>query len=160
MVGLVGAGKSTILRKLNLGGVVTTIPTEGFNVETVEHKNIAYSAWDVGAAQEEIRTHGGHLYTNTTGIIFVVDANVRKSMGEARKELELLLNQEELRDAVLLVFANKQDLPGAMPTAEVAQELELRSLQGRNWYVQATCAASGAGMFEGLDWLTYAMAEK
>ena len=48
MVGLDAAGKTTILYKLKLGDVVTTIPTIGFNVETVEYKNIEFTVWDIG----------------------------------------------------------------------------------------------------------------
>jgi len=48
MVGLDAAGKTTILYKLKLGEIVTTIPTIGFNVETVEYKNIQFTVWDVG----------------------------------------------------------------------------------------------------------------
>ena len=48
MVGLDAAGKTTILYKLKLGEVVNTIPTIGFNVETVEYKNISFNVWDVG----------------------------------------------------------------------------------------------------------------
>ena len=47
-VGLDAAGKTTILYKLKLGEIVTTIPTIGFNVETVEYKNISFTVWDVG----------------------------------------------------------------------------------------------------------------
>jgi len=48
MVGLDAAGKTTILYKMKLGEVVNTIPTIGFNVETVEYKNISFNVWDVG----------------------------------------------------------------------------------------------------------------
>lgn len=48
MVGLDAAGKTTILYKLKLGEIVTTIPTIGFNVETVEYKNVSFTVWDVG----------------------------------------------------------------------------------------------------------------
>jgi hypothetical protein len=54
MVGLDAAGKTTILYKLKLGEIVTTIPTIGFNVETVEYKNINFTVWDVGG-QDKIR---------------------------------------------------------------------------------------------------------
>ena len=59
-----------------------------------------------------------------------------------------------LRDAALLVFANKQDLPNAMNAAEVTDKLGLHSLRQRRWYVQAACATTGHGMYEGLDWLS------
>jgi ADP-ribosylation factor protein 1 len=54
MVGLDAAGKTTILYKFKLGEVVTTIPTIGFNVETVDYKNISFTVWDVGG-QDKIR---------------------------------------------------------------------------------------------------------
>lgn len=62
--------------------------------------------------------------------------------------------QDELRDAVLLVFANKQDLPNAMNAAEITDKLSLHSLRQRHWYIQSTCATSGEGLYEGLDWLS------
>uniref|UniRef100_A0A1I7XQQ3 ADP-ribosylation factor 1-like 2 n=1 Tax=Heterorhabditis bacteriophora TaxID=37862 RepID=A0A1I7XQQ3_HETBA len=116
MVGLDAAGKTTILYKLKLGEIVTTIPT--------------------------------------IGLIFVVDSNDRERVGEAREELMRMLAEDELRDAVLLVFANKQDLPNAMNAAEVTDKLGLHTLRNRSWYIQATCATSGDGLYEGLDWLS------
>merc|ERR1711912_75620 len=147
MVGLDAAGKTTILYKLKLGEVVTTIPT------------IAFTVWDVGG-QDKIRPLWRHYYTNTEGIIFVVDSNDRDRVDEARDELNRMLSEDELRDAVLLVFANKQDLPHAMPAAEVADKLALHKLRSRTWYIQATCATTGDGMYEGLDWLSNTISKK
>uniref|UniRef100_A0A1A9WS82 small monomeric GTPase n=1 Tax=Glossina brevipalpis TaxID=37001 RepID=A0A1A9WS82_9MUSC len=111
MVGLDAAGKTTILYKLKLGEIVTTIPTIGFNVETVEYKNISFTVWDVGG-QDKIRPLWRHYFQNT------------------------------------------QDLPNAMNAAEITDKLGLHSLRNRNWYIQATCATSGDGLYEGLDWLS------
>ncbi len=107
------------------------------------------------------------------GLIFVVDSNDRERVGEARDELQRMLAEDELREAVLLIFANKQvssinsfftlftdsflnkqDLPNAMNAAEITDKLGLHSLRNRNWYIQATCATSGDGLYEGLDWLS------
>ncbi|XP_076361083.1 ADP-ribosylation factor 1 isoform X2 [Tachypleus tridentatus] len=148
MVGLDAAGKTTILYKLKLGEIVTTIPTIGFNVETVEYKNISFTVWDVGG-QDKIRPLWRHYFQNTQ-----VDSNDRERIGEAREELMRMLGEDELRDAVLLIFANKQDLPNAMNAAEITDKLGLHSLRNRNWYIQATCATSGDGLYEGLDWLS------
>jgi len=153
MVGLDAAGKTTILYKLKLGEIVTTIPTIGFNVETVEYKNISFTVWDVGG-QDKIRPLWRHYFQNTQGLIFVVDSNDRERIGEARDELMRMLAEDELREAVLLIFANKQDLPNAMNAAEITDKLGLHSLRNRNWYIQATCATSGDGLYEGLDWLS------
>eukprot|EP01012_Entosiphon_sulcatum_P048474 TRINITY_DN66960_c0_g1_i1.p1 TRINITY_DN66960_c0_g1~~TRINITY_DN66960_c0_g1_i1.p1 ORF type:complete len:195 (-),score=35.28 TRINITY_DN66960_c0_g1_i1:128-676(-) len=152
MVGLDAAGKTTILYKMKLGEIVTTIPTIGFNVEAVEYKNIKFTMWDVGG-QDKLRPLWRHYFNNTNGVIFVVDSNDKERVGAARDELHKMLAEDELRDAVLLVFANKQDLPNAMSTAEVTDKLALRSLQSRTWFVQGTCATSGEGLYEGLDWL-------
>ncbi|CAO3662965.1 unnamed protein product [Rhizopus stolonifer] len=147
MVGLDAAGKTTILYKLKLGEIVTTIPTIGFNVETVEYKNISFTVWDVGG-QDKIH------FQNTQGIIFVVDSNNCDCISEARDELQRMLNEDELKDALLLIFANKQDLPNAMNAAEITDKLGLHSLRNRHWYIQTACATSGDGLYEGLEWLS------
>ena len=159
MVGLDAAGKTTILYKLKLGEIVTTIPTIGFNVEAVEYKNISFTVWDVGG-QDKIRPLWRHYYSNTQGVIFVVDSNDRDRISEARDELHRMLNEPDLADANLLVFANKQDLPGAMNAAEMTDKLGLHSLQRRQWYIQSCCAPSGDGLYEGLDWLSSSLAGK
>ena len=233
-VGLDAAGKTTILYKLKLGEIVTTIPTigereerarrrraqslhsrfrcpflfpvfltplshlpplpSGFNVETVEYKNISFTVWDVGGQDKvkgaerdgplclllrsrlnlrstsspfsrlpfssQIRPLWRHYFQNTQGLIFVVDSNDRDRVGEARDELHRMLGEDELRDAVLLVFANKQDLPNAMNAAEITDKLGLHALRQRHWYIQSTCATSGEGLYEGLDWLSNNIASR
>ena len=94
------------------------------------------------------------------GIIYVVDSNDRERIDEAALELQKVLREDELRDSVLLVLANKQDLPNAMSVAEVTDKLGLHSLRSRQWYIQATCATSGDGLYEGLDWLSTALKNK
>ncbi|CAF3971956.1 unnamed protein product [Rotaria sordida] len=125
----------------------------GFNVETVEYKNISFNVWDVGG-QNKSPALWRHFFQNTRGLIFVIDSNDRERVGEARDELQRMLAEDELRDAVLLIFANKQDLPNAMNAAEITDKLGLHSLSNRNWHIQATCATSGDGCYEGLDWLS------
>jgi ADP-ribosylation factor protein 1 len=159
MVGLDAAGKTTILYKLKLGEIVTTIPTIGFNVETVEYKNINFTVWDVGG-QDKIRPLWRHYYSNTQGLIFVVDSNDRDRVADAHDELHRMLNEDELRDAVLLVFANKQDLPHAMPVPEITDKLGLHGIRNRKWYIQSACATTGDGLYEGLDWLSTAIHNK
>lgn len=159
MVGLDAAGKTTILYKLKLGEIVTTIPTIGFNVETVEYKNISFTVWDVGG-QTKIRKLWRHYFANTDGIIFVVDSNDRERIAEAEQELHNMLDEEELRNSVLLVFANKQDLPNSMSTAELTDKLKLNTMKNRKWYIQATCATQGSGLYEGLDWLSNELATR
>lgn len=56
----------------------------------------------------------------------------------------------ETRDAIILIFANKQDLPDAMKPHEIQEKLGLTRIRDRNWYVQPSCATSGDGLYEGL----------
>ena len=97
-----------------------------------------------------------HYYQNTDAIIFVVDSHDRdpQRIQDARDELQNLMNQEELKDAALLVFANKQDLPKAIPLAELTEKLGLNDLRKRTWHAQACCAKTGDGLYTGLDWLS------
>uniref|UniRef100_A0A5F7ZN68 ARF GTPase 3 n=1 Tax=Macaca mulatta TaxID=9544 RepID=A0A5F7ZN68_MACMU len=135
MVGLDAAGKTTILYKLKLGEIVTTIPTIGFNVETVEYKNISFTVWDVGG-QDKIRPLWRHYFQNTQGLIFVVDSNDRERVNEAREELMRMLAEDELRDAVLLVFANKQaghDL-GSQPSPPLFKQFSCLNLPSVHFY--------------------------
>ncbi|KAK7102256.1 ADP ribosylation factor 4 [Littorina saxatilis] len=157
MVGLDAAGKTTILYKLKLGEIVTTIPTIGFNVETVEYKNISFTVWDVGG-QDKIRPLWRHYFQNTQGLIFVVDSNDKERIDEAREELQKMLQETDLQEAVLLVFANKVDLPNAMTASEITEKLGLNQLRNKKWYIQTTCATQGQGLYEGLDWLSSQLA--
>lgn len=90
----------------------------------------------------------------------MVDSNDRDRIEEAREELRRMLNEDELRDAALLVFANKQDLPNAMSTAQMTEKLGLNALRQRSWYIQAACATTGEGLYEGLDWLASVLKNK
>ena len=152
MLGLDAAGKTTILYKLKLGEVVSSVPTIGFNVETLEYKKIKFTVWDVGG-QDKIRLLWRHYYQNTQGLIFVVDSSDKDRVDLAKEELHRMLGEEELRDAVVLVFANKQD-QGVMSVAEVAEKLALHTIKGREWNIQGTCALTGDGLYDGLEWLS------
>ncbi|XP_065362735.1 uncharacterized protein LOC135956246 [Calliphora vicina] len=151
MLGLDGAGKTTILFKLKLGEVISTIPTIGFNVETVEYKNISFTVWDIGG-QKTIRTLWYHYFPNTAAVIFVVDSSDVTRIETAKEELHEILQHDDLRNAVLVVMANKQDMPNALNVSELAKQLELHSLK-QMWHIQGTSATRGEGIYEGLDQL-------
>lgn len=168
-------GKTTILYRLKLGDVVTTIPTIGFNVETVEYKRLKFTVWDVGGQERvckphltlahitythartrahphtcmhtrscmhahtlhahthvnhpyksyyaniiaQIRVLWRHYFLNTDGIIFVVDSTDHERLNEAKDELWRMMEEHELKNAQLLVYANKQDLPHAVSPSVV-----------------------------------------
>ena len=65
-----------------------------------------------------------------------------------------MLNEEELRDAALLVLANKQDQPGARGAGDISEALKLGELRDRNWSIVACSAIDGRGVDEGMDWMS------
>eukprot|EP01084_Bolivina_argentea_P018653 34697_1 len=161
MVGLDAAGKTTILYKLKLNEIINTIPTIGFNVETVEYKNIEFTVWDIGG-QHKIRPLWRHYYHGADAIIFVVDSNDKERIDgnnnydddNARDQLHDVLSDDELCSATLLVFANKQDIQTSLSVNQISNKLQLNKLNNRDWYIQGASAKTGDGLFEGLDWLS------
>eukprot|EP00127_Corallochytrium_limacisporum_P006077 Clim_evm26s218 gene=Clim_evmTU26s218 len=156
MLGLDNAGKTTILYRLQVGEVVTTIPTIGFNVETVTFNNLKFQVWDLGG-QTSIRPYWRCYYANTDAIIYVVDSQDRDRVGISKTELFQMLQEDELKDALLLVLANKQDMEGAMTPAEVSEALGLSLLKNRTWQIFKTSAIKGQGLNEAMEWLANAI---
>jgi len=147
-LGLDNAGKSTVLYRLQMGDVVCTLPTVGFNVENIKYKNVDLTVWDIGG-QAKIRRLWRYYYENTEALIFVVDSNDADRLEEAKTELWKLLG--DLKEVPLLVFANKMDLPNAQK--DLASVLGLQRLKQREWHVQPSNAVHGHGLETGLDWL-------
>ncbi|KAJ3681644.1 hypothetical protein LUZ60_014217 [Juncus effusus] len=158
MLGLDAAGKTTILYKLHIGDVLSTVPTIGFNVEKVQYKNVMFTVWDVGG-QEKLRPLWRHYFNNTDALIYVVDSADRERIGRAKAEFQTIINDPFMLNSVILVFANKQDMRNAMSPMEVCEGLGLYDLRNRVWHIQGTCALKGDGLYEGLDWLSTSLKE-
>lgn len=147
MVGLDAAGKTTILYKLKLNETVSTIPTIGFNVETVSPcKGLTFTVWDVGG-QEKIRPLWRHYFQNTQGLIYVVDSSDLERINGARRELFAVLDSPEMEGVPVVVIGNKQDLPRALRSHELAQQLALLQHKANPWHVQEACAKNGEGIY-------------
>ncbi|XP_015260789.1 PREDICTED: ADP-ribosylation factor 1-like, partial [Cyprinodon variegatus] len=108
MVGLDAAGKTCLLYRLKLGKMVTTLPTIGFKVETVKYKNISFDVWDVRAPFDSPLWR--HFYPNTQ------------------------LDEDQLAEVPVLIFANKQDLPQAMSVSDITEALNLSGVK-QPWFV-------------------------
>ncbi|KAF4042436.1 ADP-ribosylation factor family [Phytophthora infestans] len=154
MLGLDNAGKTTILKKF-MGQEITEIsPTLGFDIHTLEYKNFKLNVWDIGG-QQTIRSYWRNYFEQTDALVWVVDSADRRRLEDCKRELTSLLTQEKLAGATLLIFANKQDLPGALSSAEIVNVLGLRSAQfsTRHWSIIACSAVTGDGLVDGIDWL-------
>lgn len=93
-------------------------------------------------------------------MIYVVDSTDHERMAITKQEFHSILEEDELKDAVLLVYANKQDLPGALSETEVAEGLGLHTIKTRQYAIFKTSAIKGEGLFEGLEWLSGVLKSK
>ena len=150
MLGLDSAGKTTILYQLKLNRAVDTIPTVGFNVETVQPtRNVSFTVWDIGG-QDQLRHLWRHYFIGCEGLVFVVDSIDAERFPKAREELAWILDSEEMKDVPLVVLANKQDLPDARSPADVATEIGLHQIRDRKWSIHGTSAVSGQGVYDSI----------
>mmetsp|Transcript_41710 Transcript_41710/g.110168 ORF Transcript_41710/g.110168 Transcript_41710/m.110168 type:complete len:185 (-) Transcript_41710:104-658(-) len=152
MLGLDNAGKTTILKKFNGEPTDTISPTLGFNIKTLEYNGYKLNIWDVGG-QKTIRSYWRNYFEATDGIVWVVDSADRQRLEDCRRELDGLLSEERLAGATLLIFANKQDLPGALSGKEIRDALALDQIKRRHWRILACSAYTGEGLLEGIQWL-------
>ena len=153
MLGFEAAGKTSILYQMKIGKLIKTIPTIGFNVEQIDYKGLNITILDV-CAQSKAKLYWKNYYQDSDGIIFVVDSHDKEIFEMVRDTLLECLNNEILKDAAFLIFANKQDLNGAVSPNELTKILEIEKIKNRKWFIQGSSAVNGQGIKEGLDWLT------
>ncbi|XP_036410222.1 ADP-ribosylation factor-like protein 14 [Megalops cyprinoides] len=151
MLGLDAAGKSTLLYKLKYNESVITVPTIGFNVEMIESKKktTALTVWDIGG-QDKMRPHWKDFYQDTSGLVFVLDSSDRRRLDEAKREFTKILRNEALKGLPVVIFANKQDVAGAMSVADITEKFNFRkTCSDRDWFVQPCSAIAGSGLEDG-----------
>ena len=152
MLGLDNAGKTTILKKFNGEDISSISPTLGFNIKTLEHKGYNLNIWDVGG-QKSLRSYWRNYFETTDGLIWVVDSADRRRLQDCKKELHGLLQEERLLGATLLVFANKQDLQGALTVDDIKTTLQLDDIKSHHWQIISCSAVTGENLLDGMDWL-------
>ncbi|KAF9092888.1 hypothetical protein BGX23_003820 [Mortierella sp. AD031] len=170
LLGLDASGKTTLLYRLRYNTVLNTIPTIGFNVETIETTTTTttvtssnrsqvhhFTVWDISGSHISLWRH---YFAGTAGLIFVVDSTDYARFEEAKEALWWVLrDSDNMQDTqVVLVFANKQDGGNAITVGEVKEALDLENLPGvasgrRRWHIQGSSAFMGEGFMEGLEWL-------
>ncbi|RSH87716.1 uncharacterized protein EHS24_000232 [Apiotrichum porosum] len=155
ILGLDNAGKSTILYRITMGAVVASAPTVGSNHEIYDYKGVRFGLIDLGG-QSSLRSSWSQYFADTEAIILVIDSNDAARLSLAKTELQKLTKADELRSSLLLVLANKQDLPaeeGRLTPAQVSEALGLTDLREREWQIMGCSALTGLGLMEGMDWL-------
>ena len=153
ILGLDASGKTTLLNRLKSNEGCVTIPTIGFNQETISYGRLTFSMFDIGG-QTQFRRLWHHYFENCDAIVFVIDSNDIQRMSVAKDEAWSLLNHPMLKDIPFLFFANKQDLPQAMKKSQIIQKLDLLKIRQREWNICESCATEGFGIEDGFDWLS------
>ncbi|XP_078438409.1 ADP-ribosylation factor family protein [Wolffia australiana] len=160
MVGLDNSGKTTIVLKVNGEDTSVISPTLGFNIKTIKYEKYSLNIWDVGG-QKTIRSYWRNYFEQTDGLIWVVDSSDVRRLDDCRAELSNILKEERLSGASLLVFANKQDIQGALAPDEIAKALNLDSTdRTRHWKIVGCSAYTGEGLHDGFDWLVQDIASR
>ncbi|XP_015576290.1 ADP-ribosylation factor-like protein 2 isoform X1 [Ricinus communis] len=170
MVGLDNSGKTTIVLKINGEDTSVISPTLGFNIKTITYQKSEFgyllfgrytlNIWDVGG-QRTIRSYWRNYFEQTDGLVWVVDSSDLRRLDDCKMELDNLLKEERLSGASLLIFANKQDIKGALTPEEIAKVLNLENMdKTRHWKIMGCSAYTGEGLLEGFDWLVQDIASR
>jgi|TARA_B110000483_G_scaffold644_1_gene700 ADP-ribosylation factor-like protein 2 len=174
VVGLDNAGKTTIVKKINGEDISKISPTLGFNISSLHLNDYRLNVWDVGG-QKTLRTFWRNYFEKTDALVWVVDSTDVARLQDCKNELDVILKEEKLVDASLLVLANKQDVEGAMSGRDIAEALGLVSIGSSNsvsvsssevlsgmtsnsskrrWRVQKCSATTGDGILDGFEFIT------
>lgn len=163
ILGIDKAGKTTLLEKLKTmysdsEGLPPDriVPTVGLNIGRAEALKSKLVFWDLGG-QIGLRTIWEKYYEEAHAVIYVVDAACQSRFEDTKSALEKVLRHEDLQGAPILIYANKQDLPGAVSAEELARYLDLKELNERPYMFQAISAYDGLGVKDGINWLVDAM---
>lgn len=131
---------------------VETMPTQGFNIKSIEAHGFKLHVWDIGG-QTTIRKYWRNYYENTDCIVYVVDSGDVDRLDECAKELSVLLKEKKLTGVPLLVFANKQDLVSSLSQDEIAESLGLLEIEDRAYQIASCSGKTGEGLTDGLEWV-------
>lgn len=153
ILGLDASGKTTLLNRLKSNEGCVTIPTIGFNTETISYGRLTFTLFDIGG-QQTFRNMWHHYFENCNAVVFVVDCNDTRRIPVVKQEIWKLLEHPMLQDIPFLFFANKQDLPNALRKDKLISQLELLKIRNREWKVAESTATEGYGIEDGFDWLS------
>ena len=132
VLGLDNAGKTTILKALSQESISEIMPTQGFNIKSLQQDKFKLTVWDIGG-QKAIREYWKNYFQNTDGLIYVVDSSDDIRLEECKEELLKLMSDGDLQNVPMLVFANKQDIQTALTAEEIVETLDLGNINDRTW---------------------------
>jgi small GTP-binding protein len=131
---------------------VQSHPTIGSNYEELNINNVHLQTWDLGG-QESLRKIWDTYYKGTHAIVFVIDSSDKNSHEKSKAELQNLFSNEEIKNCVFLVLANKQDLEGSLGTEEIIKIFNLQDITQNTWSIYGISVKTGHGVNDAFDWL-------
>jgi len=153
LVGLQNSGKTTLVNVLSSGQFQEDmIPTVGFNMKKITKGNVTIKLWDIGG-QPRFRSMWERYCRGVNAILFVVDAADPEKFDAAKKELHDLLSKPPLANIPVLVLGNKNDLTSAIGRDELIEQLDLKSITGREVCCYSISAKNQVNIDITLEWL-------
>eukprot|EP00116_Pleurobrachia_bachei_P005465 sb/3465727/ len=152
-VGLFGvkdAGKTAFLYRMKLGEMITTIPTIGFNLETVKVADFSVDIWEVGG-DVMLRPLWKEYYNILDIMLYVVDGSDMDRMEESRTELFKLFSVEVLNNVPIWCVASKSDNAWSLSDGELVKALQLDKVEGREVRLFKFSSVTGDGIANLLD---------
>ena len=160
LIGFDCAGKSSLLENLNLSkDIVPEIPIIGHHIEVIKKNKVEIVTWDVGGS-DKIRKFFQIYSKDADVVVFVIDSHDTHRFEELKRVIDVEFSDITISDAIVLIFANKQDLPNAVSTGELVDKLELKSKIKQNWTIQPCSTKTGKGIVEGFNWIQNEMNKK
>lgn len=151
MLGLDGAGKSTILEKLNLQKSIIISPTIGFFHDIIKKNEFTLTVWD--SLNWPKIPQIWEIFFSCHGMIFVIDASDLNIINDSIQIFHKLIENEKLRDTIILVLVNKKDISGSLSKEQIIDLFEMKKIEFQQWNVQCVSAITGEGLFEAFWWL-------
>ena len=152
ILGLDGSGKTTLIYLLKYKEVITTLPTVGFNIEELQiAKRLRVRLWDVGG-HHKVRHLWTHYYMTTAGIIYMIDSSSKDRLKESKEEFYKILKHRDVKEHIpVLLFANKQEMEGALSVNEIIEFFELKEYVSNPWCMQECSTQKQEGVWKGME---------
>ena len=152
-IGLSGSGKTKVLFQLVFHYEVSTLPTIGFNVETLEIEKEKITIFDIGG-KDEIIELWKHYYSNLSGIVFVIDRNNKENLDRVIKTLSEVLENNIILKIPIAFFMNKSDLEEKINfNSDIHDAIGDQYFSSRKWKVFETSIYNENSIVEGIKWL-------
>ncbi|MHA1910175.1 MAG: ADP-ribosylation factor family protein [Candidatus Kariarchaeaceae archaeon] len=153
ILGLDFAGKTSLTKHLTKNANYSIGPTIGHNIEMIKFNKWNITLIDV-TGQKKFRFLWSAHYPNLDGLIYVIDASDKKRLEENKKVfLEFIIQNPELNEIPILVFANKQDVIDSIPGNNLLTAMGFQI--GKEHRIKAISSSiiKKQGINEGMDWL-------